>query len=333
MFSILFASFFVACDSDKGSDTGAINDTSGAQTDGCGVTIDDHYPAAGSTDMYYRGTMVFELSDDDPTASLALMSSDGTDVAGDLSVDGDTLYFTPSAPLTPSTTYKAVLTYCGSPDPVEVEFTTSALGAAVDGGNEALLGKTYALDLGSGNFVQPAGVGDLIGGLLENNILIGVTSVEGGVLQVRGAISETGNTNQDMCTETLEEFPTADFSASPFFEINAPSGISLSIQDTDVSLDSIRVSGTFAADGSYFGGAEVEAELDVAKLAPLLADLIESDDPAEACALLLGFGVQCEECAQTGEPYCITLEVNQLVAEETGAELTLVTADDVAACE
>ena len=64
---------------------------------------------------------------------------------------------------------------------------------------------------------------------------------------------------------------------------------SLSIQNTDVTLDSIRVSGTFAQDGSYFGGAEVEGELDVAKLAPLLADLIESEDPAETCALLLGF--------------------------------------------
>lgn len=330
MLSIFLSSLFVACIGEKNADTGTIGDTSSA---GCGVTIDDTYPAAGSTDMYYRGTMVFELSDDDPTASLSLIASDGTDVAGELTVDGDTLHFAPSAPLASSTTYKAVLNYCGSPDPVEVEFTTSALGAAIDGGNEALLGKTYALDLSSGNFVEPAGVGDLIGGLLENNILIGVTSVDGGQLVVRGAISEAGNTNQDMCTETLEDFPTADFSESPFFEINAPSGISLSIQDTDVSLDSIRVAGTFAQDGTYFGGAELEAELDVAKLAPLLADLIESDDPAEACALLLGFGVTCEECSQTGDPYCITLQVNQLSALETGAELTQVTADDVAACE
>ena len=147
MFSILLASLMIGCTDDKGADTGAIGGTSGVADDSCGVTIDETYPVADSTDMYYRGTVMFELSDDDATASLALFGADGTEVAGDFSMDGDMLYFAPSAPLTPSTAYKAVLNYCGSDEAVEVNFTTSALGAEVEGGNETLIGKTFALDL------------------------------------------------------------------------------------------------------------------------------------------------------------------------------------------
>ena len=81
------------------------------------------------------------------------------------------VYFTPNAPLQPSTAYVANLTYCGSETPVAVGFSTSDLGTAADDVT-VFEGKTYSLDLSSGNFVQPAGVGDLIGGLLENNILV-----------------------------------------------------------------------------------------------------------------------------------------------------------------
>ena len=106
---------------------------------------------------------------------LALEGADGTAVDGTSSVDGDMVYFTPSAPLQPSTSYVANLTYCGSEAPVAVGFSTSDLGTVADDVS-VFEGKTYAVDLSSGNFVQPAGVGDLIGGLLENNILIGVTA-------------------------------------------------------------------------------------------------------------------------------------------------------------
>ena len=40
--------------------------------------------------------------------------------------------------------------------------------------------------------------------------------------------------------------------------------------------------------------------------------------------------VTCSACAD-GEAYCITLEVDRLVANETGAELVSVSADDIAA--
>ena len=318
LFTLLFA---LGCSNDKAGDTAASGDIVG--DDGCGVTIDSTYPVSDAADMYYRGTVAVELSDEDATATLSLNDSGGAAVDGAATADGDWLYFAPSSSLAPSTGYTAVITYCGSEDPVEIPFTTSGLGAELSDGAESLVGNTYAVDLSSGNFEEPPGVGDLIGSLLENNILIGITGVTDG-LAIRGAISEAGNENQDYCTQSLESFPTADFSENPYFEINATEGIELSVSGMDIAIDSLLLSGTFADDGSYFGGAELAGELDARKLAPLLGELVDSTDPDEICGLLMGFGVSCGECSSDGEAYCINLKVTRLVANETGTEVGMV---------
>ena len=126
---------FFACGDDEKTDTGSIGEASAEPSDedqGCGVTIDETLPADGASDFYYRGTLAFELSDDDDSASLSLEGADGTAVDGTSSVDGDMVYFTPSASLQPSTSYVANLTYCGSEAPVAVGFSTSDLGTVAD---------------------------------------------------------------------------------------------------------------------------------------------------------------------------------------------------------
>ena len=233
MLSMLLTVGFFACGDDEKTDTGAIGEASAEPSSedlGCGVTIDETLPADGAADFYYRGTLAFELSDDDDTASLSVEGADGTAVDGTSSVDGDMVYFTPNAPLQPSTAYVANLTYCGSETPVAVGFSTSDLGTAADDVT-VFEGKTYSLDLSSGNFVQPAGVGDLIGGLLENNILVGVTAATADSMDILGAISVAGSTDQDTCTETLN-IPPADFSQNPYFEIDASEGIEILLRRT-----------------------------------------------------------------------------------------------------
>ena len=334
MLSMLLTVGFFACGDDDKTDTGTVGEASAepsTEDQGCGVKIDETFPADGASDFYYRGTLAFELSDDDDSASLALEGADGTAVDGTSSVDGDMVYFTPSAPLQPSTSYVANLTYCGSEAPVAVGFSTSDLGTVADDVS-VFEGKTYAVDLSSGNFVQPAGVGDLIGGLLENNILIGVTASTETSMSLVGALSVAGSTDQDTCQETLD-IPDADFSGNPYFEIDASDGIEISAAGVTIGLDSLFISGTFAADGSYFGGGTLLGELDVRKLAPLLEDLIQSDDPAEACGLLLGFGVTCEACSSDSEPFCVALEVDSLTADDTGKAIEPKTAEDVEADE
>lgn len=332
MLSMLLTVGLFACGDDDKTDTGAVGEASAepsGEDQGCGVTIEETNPADGASDFYYRGTLAFELSDDDDSASISLEGADGTAVDGTSSVDGDMVYFAPSAPLAAATSYVANLTYCGAEEPVSVGFSTSELGTVAEDVS-VFVEKTYAVDLSSGKFVEPAGVGDLIGGLIDVNILVGVTASTETSMDLIGAISESASTDQDLCTETLS-IPPADFSQNPYFEIDASAGIEISVSGVDVGLDSLFIAGTFAADGSKFDGAVVEAELDVRKLAPLLADLIQSEDPAEACNLLLGFGVTCEECSSDTEPYCIGLVVEDLAAPSTGTPLVAKTADDIAA--
>ncbi len=330
MFGLLTSLAMFACSGDKATDTASVDDTATAQ-EGCGVEIDETYPALNAADVYYLSNLTVELSDPDETASLTLTDGSGAEVAGEVTVDDDTLTFAPSAALAPSTSYNLNVSYCGSEEPAVIPFTTSALGTAIDGGNEAIVGKTYALDISSGSFVEPAGVGDLIGGLLENKILIGITSVENDVMTVRGAISDGSTTDQDMCTETLEEFPTADFSTSPYFEI-PKEDVTLSVAGFTATIYGLEVTGTFSSDATYFGGGTLQGELDARQILPLLGDAgLDAETPEEVCGLLLGFGVSCVECQSDSEPLCVRLVVERLVAEDTGVELVPLTADDIAA--
>jgi hypothetical protein len=318
----ILAALLVACKGDKNGDTAAV-------VDDCGVTIDSTHPAAGSADFYIQDVLEFELSDDDPTASLSLKDAGGADVAGTSVVAGDDVTFTPTATLSPSTAYTAELTYCGDADPVAVAFTTDSLGLPLTDGPEGLIGRTYAVDLATGNFVQPAGIGSILGSALENNILIGITAASAAQLEFRGALSTTGTTDQDYCAETLEGFDPADFTSAPYFEI--PEGdITLSVAGFEAEIKDLRVAGTFSADGGYFGGGELSGQLDARDLVSVVAGLgLEAENADDICNLLLGFGVSCEECGGDNPgPYCVTLEVNRLVANDTTNTLGLVCEGD-----
>ena len=331
MIGLLTSLAMFACSSDKTTDTSSVEDTAVPQ--GCGVEIDETYPALNAADVYYLSSFSVELTDPDETATLTLTDSAGAEVAGEVSVDDDTLTFAPTAALAPSTSYNLNVSYCGSEEPAVIPFTTSALGTALDGGNESIVGKTYAVDISSGTFVEPAGVGDLIGGLLENKILIGITSVENDLMGIRGAISDGATTDQDMCTETLEEFPAADFTTSPYFEI-PKEDVTLSVAGFTATIYGLEVTGTFSSDATYFGGGTLQGELDARQILPLLGDAgLDAETPEEVCGLLLGFGVSCVPCLSDNEPLCVRLSVERLIADETGVELIPLSAEDIAASE
>ena len=179
-------------------------------------------------------------------------------------------------------------------------------------------------------------MGDLIGGLLENAILIGVVSADT-ELEIRGAISTDESTEQDTCTPSLDDFPNADFSQAPYFEI--PEGdVAISVAGFTVEINSMSISGSFAADASYFGGGTVSGELDARDLGPLLKGQVDDTSPEYLCSLLAGFGVSCVPCVSDNEPYCAELMVVDLIADEQSGELIEVELEDchetcAASCE
>ena len=296
---ILAAAMMVAC---SGGDNGS-PDTDGAGDDddgnGC-QDIVEVWPNDGEDSVYYRTPIEFTLASTDGSESITVEGLDGTSA-----VVENTVVFTPTAPLTPSTSYTVSLDWCGGP--TTTTWTTSDVGAEVS--ESTLVGATYALDLGSGRFVYPAGIGPLIQSQLEQPILIGVTSIDASELSMMGALGLTDLT-QDMCTPSIAFPVPANFDENPYFVIDADS-ITLDIEGVEVMIEDMNISGAFAPDGSKIAGATLAGAIDTRPLAGLLG--ATGDDNA-ICDLVVTLGVTCETCPD-GSEYCLSVLVDSMEAE------------------
>lgn len=316
-----------ACGDKDGTDTGG--NVGGADGDGgesCEVSVDSTFPEADASDHYYLAAVEFELSDPDSTATLTVTDASGAEVAGSVTTndDGDVLYFEADGGFDPSSTYTATASICGGELNPSISFSTSELGTARDCD---LTGKSYVVDLNNARFVEPEGVADLLLSQLENNILLGVSGyADSDYLDIVGAISVDGGTEQDFCTESID-FSGVDFSMDPTFNAG-PADTTFSVAGYDIVINQLQISGTFAPDCSYFGGGVLAGELDARLLAPLLLELLDTDDPDYICELLVGFGVNCGACSSDGEEYCLTILADSLVATELGTEIECVDESD-----
>lgn len=323
---MLSALLFVGCNKDKeaGDDTG---DTSG--TVECTVRVSETVPAQDES-FYYRGTIEVYFTEADDTATVTLLDSAGGEVSGTSSWDdsGTVLSFEPSSPLSPSSNYTLNISYCyGAPS---VTFSTSELGAEAE--VDELAGKAYTIDLASATFVEPAGIGGLIGDLLEQNILVGVVSADSSSLSMIGAISVTGTTEQDTCTPSID-FPEADFSENPFFSVG-PEDTTIAVAGYSATIRGLEISGAFAPDLSYFGGGKLAGTIDSRDLLtiPDLLELTGCDgtDDACLCDFIGGTGLAtCSACSD-GEDLCLKLLAKDIVAEEISGSLVVRTDADVA---
>lgn len=322
---VLGALALVACKGDKeGGD-----DSSEPVT--CTVQVSDTLPSSGE-EFYYRGTIEIKFSAADSEGEVMLMDSAGAEVAGTStwSDDGLTLYFEPSEALAPSSDYTIMIHYCGG-DP-EVAFRTSELGAAVT--SASLAGKAYVIDLGSARFIEPGDIGSLIGEALEQNILVGVVAADDTTVQMIGAISEGASETQDVCTPSID-FPEADFSENPFFAVG-PEDTTISVAGYTAEIGDLEISGAFSPDMSYFGGGRLGGVVDTRQLDDIeeLASLASCDGTDDACLCnfigTTGFA-ECGTCPDDGQPYCLTLLADQIVAVEIETGLVPISEDDIAA--
>ncbi len=312
-----------ACTGSGDSDTsgGTAGDNGGDTT--CGVTVDDTVPASGATDAYYRGNIEFTLSDPDATATIT------TAIAGhqETGADGVTVKWVLDGAMDPGTSYTATLDYCGGS--VELAFTTSDLGTEMPEPT-SLVGRTYVLALGDARIVEPPGIGAVLSSYLTTDILLGVTAVDGGSLEIIGALAKTDVTpsEQEFCDPTIP-FPAADFSEQPYFAVG-PQTTTLSVAGYDIEIGDLNVTGTFAADGTYFDGGTLSGTIDTRPLAPLVDD---SGDEGAICDLAIQFGAECEACPADGEPFCLTLVADQILAEQVdGVTLVEIAGNNCMGC-
>lgn len=317
--AILLLPFLVtACATDGKDDTAG--DTSNTNLE-CGVTVKETIPSQGSVTADYRAAIEFELSDGDSTATVV------SDIAGTttLADDDQRVIFTPNEPLAPSTAYTVTLNYCGGS--ADLAFTTSDYGTTITD-TSMLVGKTYELDLAAARIVQPDGIGSVLSSYLTQSILIGVTDVNSSDIQMLGAIGKEKVTpaEQDYCDPTID-FPSADFSAQPFFSIG-PQTTTLSVAGYSIEIGDLEITGTFKADGSAFAGGTLSGTIDTRPLDPLVGDA------GAICELAGSFGAACEACASDGEPFCLSLVADQITAEEvSGLTLVPVVGNDCEGCE
>ena len=240
---------------------------------------------------------------------------------------GDTIRFTPDAPTTGSA-YEATLTHCGGVATLASALVTSV---APRGRPCIVVGRTYAVALGEARFVKPEGVGSLLGGLLTQDIWIGVTAADEAEISMMGALSVEGSLDQDRCEPSIEFPVAADFTEAPFFSINADELASACPTSTSASRTSHSPEPSRPT--VYMGGAVLAGLLDARDSSSTIGGgiLEEGSDATAVCDLISAFSVNCEACSD-GEEYCLSIHVDQIMADETGSELVAQDECDPEAC-
>ncbi len=314
-----------ACSSKDDDTSGATGDVGPAEP-ACDVegTALGYPTADGATDFYYRGAVEFVFDGIDEDATIELADGAGAAVDGTTAWVDSNLVFSPAAPLAAQADYSATLTHCAGTS--TVTFRTGTLGAALDDGID-LVGNTYVVSLDGARFVKPAGVGSLLLGMLEQDILLGVVAVSDTEIQMMGAISQTDSTDQDMCEPSIDFPEAADFTSAPFFSIG-PQDTTLSAAGYDISISDLNFAGDFTSDGGQIGGAILSGEIDARDLVGALVGggLLEEEDPDAVCDLIGTFGVSCEPCASDSQAYCLSIYVDQITANVD--DQTLVAQDE-----
>jgi hypothetical protein len=289
------------------------------KAESCGVSVTGTLPAS---DLYYRDPFGFTLSAADPTATIT------TSVAGhqEVSEDGLTVWWIPAAPLAPLTSYDATLTTCDGA--TDATFTTTALGLPLED-RDALLGRVYDVALPDAHIVQPEGLGGILGPMLAV-VLAEVVSVSATDLDVLGAVAVTGSDPavEDWCTPTID-FPPGAFDEQPFFHLG-PTNVDLVVAGSIVTVGDLELSGTFAADGSSFGGGVFTGLVDTRPLS-----LVENPegDGSDLCNVVAGLGIECEVCPTDSQPYCLSILADQIEAQAVAAEVGEVLGYNCDGCE
>lgn len=324
IFGVVAALSMVACSGDKGDTAGGAEGEGEGETE-CSVDISGTFPESGETEFFYQAAVEAYLTEADSTATITLTDSAGAEVAGTTSVsdDGLTLYFTPDADLAPSTSYTFEISTCSGETGGSIDFATSILGTPLDCD---LSGKSFRVALADARFVQPdPSVAALLFDQLEDDILVGVSSMGDTELDMLGALSNGAGAGQNYCYPSIP-FPPASFS-DPAFQVG-PADTTLAVAGIEVTISDLGISGAFAPDCSYFGGGRLTGQLDARVLAPLISDLLGEDDPDAICTLLTTFGVTCGPCSSDGENYCAEVEVDQITASTAGASLSCISEEE-----
>ena len=304
---------------DTGAGADADADADGGLED-CTATLQNMSPSDGETGVYFRDSVSFWLSETDSTAEVVVLSANGEPVAGSTAVSEEHVMWTPSANMTPDTDHTAILTWCGGE--ASMSFTTSETGAPLE---TDVTGETYALDLSTATWEEPAGIGSLLGDALNAKILVGVEEASD-VIDFLIGIPSGDSVVQDFCSPTLD-FDPISFDSSPFFEIG-PADLPISMLGYSLTIYDMNINGTFQSDGSGMDHIRVSGSMDLRDLEDTLESISGGivSDADSACDLVLMLGVACAPCPSDDVANCLSVSLTDIEATATGSELQVVEA-------
>lgn len=302
--SALFALALFTFGCGKSTGTGQLDSGDASSGPTCETSVDSTVPMNGSMDHYYRDPIVFHLSGPDETATVV------TDIVGETRFedDGATVVFTPQGNLSASTEYTIGLDYCfGQP---EISFTTSHFGAPLEASAD-LEGRTFALDVNSGEYTTGENAGELLNSLFTRPLLIQLRGVDGPYLEIIAALGQRDMAPpaQDTCARTIELSNVA-INDLPYvtggvedFEFGAQGGL--------LRFASFDFQATISSDAESIGGIGYQAVMGVPEIVALLP---EFGDLTDVCNLTENLGIPCEVCPDGSGDECISISATSIEA-------------------
>ncbi len=345
----LFTIVLVGCPTDEPAPED--DDTTAADDDDSEdllAEIVSTYPEDGATDAYYRTDIEVIFDRAVGNVAIALAEDVGAAITGDLTVDRDDTRatFDPygddgDGHLTPLASYTATITW-DDHEPVELHFQTSEVGTPVGDPEAQVVGHDYVLDLGTGTFTEPPGVGELTS---QNLTSIGfgfrIESIDGNNTEAIGAqvtlIEDTWH--QDLCTPSLDWHAVEPgFWDNPYLRLG-PVHAAIESYPYYADWPGLTIGGSFSADGQELVEGILDAFIVVEDVG------LDPHSPGATCDVLATLGIECVECPHDPSEFCLRLAARNMAGErsvvlgvdpetgETVTGLTEVTAEMVDAWE
>lgn len=343
---LLLALLLAACDpADDGTTPGDDDDATAGP-----VNLFETDPEPDQSDFFFRSNLVIEFTAAPDSGSLVLVDAAGAEVAGtsDWNDAGTQLTFNPTEDLAPDSSYVATITWAPTEfDPFALAFSTSEYGLPMDD-SSALVGDVYSLDLAGATFVEPPGLGGVLGGLIEGVGVLFTMLPESDFapaaqpgLQMMGALGvgdDLASMEQDPCTQTLDWTAgedgivgTADDTPAgfedPFLRLG-PADLNLSISGVSARLKDVNLVGVWRPDGADFQGGEFEALIDTRGLDGLFEEGAEEGTICELASETLS--VDCQECgAPNPGAFCLFGRAVDVQAVRVPVTLEAITCPDL----
>lgn len=288
----------IPADDDTGDDDAGDDDTSG--DDGPQILYTE--PAEGSSDVHYRTTLEVGFTAPVGLVSIELQDEGGA-VSGEVELDetGTVATFDPFGDdpwthLAPLTAHTATIAWTGH-EGVALSFSTSDVGLPVSSSD--LEGNSYLVDLGSGEFTEPPGIGSLLSQYMTDVFpLLHVLDVDDEAGTIEFGMGDSEDT-------VIGEWQNPYLRLGPTTLIVFIEGIEAEV--TDVILD-----GDFQPDGSRLVEGGLEGLFDTRFMDQLIDP---GADEGVACDLLESLEIECLECPSDGELFCLRVVARGVVAD------------------